>query len=302
MTFRQLRIFVVVGRRLNLGAAADELRLAQPSVSEQLRLLEEELGTKLHRKTARGIELTPPGLLFLRDAKLILSRIERLKAKVGSAALASTAGTLNVGGSYSPSASLLLSLLARFEKSHPEAELSLRTDSRAVVERLVLNGEVDLAVLNDPPSNRHLTMEPYRSEPVVAFVHPNHPLAKKPRLNWEELGRVGFVIRRRVGGKGTADRYLQNLRKNGVRLKVLMRCDSPEAVKAAVKRNMGVGILFRNVVADSLKQGEFKAIKLPGEAIEGKSCILYHKTRPLSPLAQDFLKLLQTQRSGFQGG
>jgi hypothetical protein len=51
-----------------------------------------------------------------------------------------------------------------------------------------------------------------------------------------------------------------------------------------------------------LKQGEFKAIKLPGETIEGKSFIVYHKTRPLAPLAQDFLKLLQTQRSGFQSG
>ena len=66
-----------------------------------------------------------------------------------------------------------------------------------------------------------------------------------------------------------------------------------------VRSKLGVGILFRDVVENNIKRGEFKAIKLPGETIEGKSFIVYHKTRPLSPLAQDFLTLLQTRRTKF---
>jgi DNA-binding transcriptional LysR family regulator len=79
-----------------------------------------------------------------------------------------------------------------------------------------------------------------------------------------------------------------------------MRCESPEAVKVAVSRRMGVGILLKDVIADSLRKGEFKELTLPIEDLDGKSFIVYHKSRPLSPVAQDFLKLLRAQRARFK--
>jgi len=79
-----------------------------------------------------------------------------------------------------------------------------------------------------------------------------------------------------------------------------MHCESPEAVKVAVSRGMGVGILFKDVISDGLKKGEFRELRLPVDGIDGKSFIVYHKTRPLSPVAQDFLKLLQAQRARFK--
>ena len=81
-----------------------------------------------------------------------------------------------------------------------------------------------------------------------------------------------------------------------VKLKVVMHCESPEAVKVAVSRRMGVGILFKDVISDSLKKGEFKELTLPVKRSYGKSFIVYHKSRPLSPLAQDFLSLLRQRQ------
>ena len=79
-----------------------------------------------------------------------------------------------------------------------------------------------------------------------------------------------------------------------------MHCESPEAVKVAVRRRMGVGILLKDVVAEGLKKGEFKELTLPIAGLDGKSFIVYHKTRPLSLVAQDFLKLLRAQRARFK--
>ena len=140
-------------------------------------------------------------------------------------------------------------------------------------------------------------MEPYRTEPLVAFVASDHPLSGKKQLTWEDLGRLGFVIRQLLEGQGATAQFVRRLKDRGVRLKVVMRCESPEAVKVAVSRRMGVGILFTDVVADSLKKGEFRELRLPVDGLDGKSFIVYHKTRPLSPVAQDFLKLLQAQRA-----
>jgi DNA-binding transcriptional LysR family regulator len=72
-----------------------------------------------------------------------------------------------------------------------------------------------------------------------------------------------------------------------------MRCDTPAAVKEAVRQKMGVGILYRDVVANNIKRDEFKILKMPGEPFQGKSYIIYHKNRPLSPFGQELLELLR---------
>ena len=159
---------------------------------------------------------------------------------------------------------------------------------------------MELAVLSNPTSNRHLAIEPYHSERLVAFVARDHPLRRKKQLTWEDLGRLGFVIRQPLEGSAATAQFIRRLKDRGVKLKVVMQCESPEAVKVAVSRKMGVGILFKDVISDSLKQGEFRELTLPVEGLDGKSFIVYHKTRPLSPVAQDFLKLLRAQRARFK--
>lgn len=116
MTLHQLKIFVVAARRLSLTAAAEELRIAQPSVSQQLRLLEEEFGKKFHRKIGRSIELTEQGWLFLKDAEKVLAQVEKLREKFTNTGK-SAPGALTVGGTYGPAAILLPSALAIFKKA-----------------------------------------------------------------------------------------------------------------------------------------------------------------------------------------
>jgi DNA-binding transcriptional LysR family regulator len=161
---------------------------------------------------------------------------------------------------------------------------------------MILKVEVDIAVINNAPSNRSLTLEPYRREPVAAFVSGNHPLSKKGAPTWRDLDRTPLIIRKPLGGRSTAQRLLRLIRAKGLKPKVSLRCDSPDAVKAAVKRKMGLGILFKETVEPEVRKGEFKIIKLPGFNLEGQSFIAYRKDRPLSPLAQDFLELLRSRR------
>ena len=114
------------------------------------------------------------------------------------------------------------------------------------------------------------------------------------------MGRLGFVIRQPLEGQGATAQFIHRLKDQGVKLKVVMQCESPEAVKVAVSRGMGVGILFKDVISDGLKKGEFRELTLPIAGLDGKSFIVYHKTRPLSPAAQDFLKLLRARRARFK--
>ena len=299
MTLDRFKVFAATARYRSVTRASEEFHITQPAVTKQLKALERDFNANLYRRSGRGIELTEMGQAFLGKVKKILRNYDSLIQTSRANRSAAKVETLTVGGSYSPSASLLPSLLAGFKESHPAAALSLRTDNTVVIEGLVLNGDVDMALLlllTDAPPNPRLTMEPFCLEPLVAFVHPQHPLAKEPRITWEKLGRFGFVIKKRVGATGATGQYIQDLRKQGVNLKVVMRCDTPDGVIEAVRNKLGVGLLFRGSMENNIKRGEFKAIKLPLNAFEATYFIVYHKTRPLSPLAQDFLTLLRQRR------
>ena len=298
MTMDRFKVFAAAARYGSVTRASEELCITQPAVTKQLKALERDYSTNLYRRNGRGIELTEAGQVFLGKVKTILRNYDSLAETTRANRSAAKVETLTIGGTYSPSASLLPSLLARFKAIHPAAALSLRTDNKVVIEGLVLNGNVDMAILllTETQPNPRLAIEPFCLEPLMAFVHPRHPLAKKPRITWEELGRVGVAIRKRVGGIGATSQYVQDIKKQGVDLKVVMRCDTPDGVIEAVRNKLGVGLLFRGSVENNIKRGEFKAIKLPADTIMGTYFIVYHKSRPLSPLAQDFLTLLRQRR------
>ena len=300
MSLDHFKLFATVARHRNVTLAANELNMSQPAATKQLRLLEQNYAAKLYTKGGKGIQLTDAGRVFLRNIKRMLKLHERLTQSLKETILRSDTQSLTVGGSYSPSAVLLPALMASFTKSHRQIELNIRTENRANIERLILRGEVDIAVLNNPPPNRHLTMESFRREPSVAFVAFDHPLARKKQLTWEDVGRVGFVVRQPLVGAGASEEFLRRAKQKGAKIKVLMHCESPETVKVAVAEKIGIGILYKEVVAANIRKGEFKELKLPAEILAGQSFIVYHKTRPLSPPAQEFLKLLQTQRSKFK--
>lgn len=296
MTLDHLRVFAAVARHRNVTRASKELHISQPAVTKHLRLLEESYNAKFYTRGGEGIELTQIGRDFLRDVRTLLQRHDRLKQKIHDAVFQAKTDSLAVGGSYSPSVSLLPSLVANFKRSHPHVELTLHTGTKADIERMVVNSEIEIAIITNAPSSRALTIEPFRQEPLVAFVSKTHPLARKRHLRFQDIERVPLVIRKPAGKAGTAEQFLQRARRKGFKLNIAMRCESPEAVKAFVKTKMGIGILFQETVEPELKSGEFKELNLLEKNLEGRSFIVYSNKRPLSSSAQEFLRLIREKQ------
>jgi len=175
-------------------------------------------------------------------------------------------------------------------------KIALRTQDKATTLKMVASGEVDIGVVNDPPPSRYIKADAYGTTRLVAFVSANHPLVRKGRRTVENLKVLNFVIRKSLRPTSATVKYLERLQSQGVGVEVVMRCDSPQAVKIAVKRNMGVGILCEDVVREEFKKGEFKEVKFLNSPVEVKRCIVYHKRKALSPTAQAFLRMLQSRR------
>jgi DNA-binding transcriptional LysR family regulator len=293
MTLNQLMILMAVAEHLNITVASRALHISQPSASEQLKLLQQEFQVRIYERKGRGIELTPAGRVFLNHARAISTEVEKLRETFHADLAAPKTESLVVGGSYSPSASFLPLLLARFRKSHPLVDLTLRTASRETLERLVAKGDVEIALVSNTPRSPFVAVAPYRQEKLVAFVSVRHPLSRKRGLTLPDISGTPIAIR---AGKGMTERILRRLVGRETNPGIAIRCDSHDAVKTVVRVKMGLGILYEDVVWAEIKRGDFKVIKLPELNLEGQSFIIQHKDKPLSPNAKDFLALLHEYR------
>lgn len=296
MTIDRFMVFAAVAKHHNVTRASEELHISQPAVTKQLKLLEQNYKTKLFDRASKGMQLTERGRVFLREIQVLLKRYERLQEKYRATRPESAVQTLIVGGSYSPSAYLLPSLLALFKSSHPDVQLELRTSSRAGIEGMLLHSEADIAVINNAASHPLLISEPYRKVPLVAFVAKNHPLSTIPRSSWQTFGPTPLIIIKPVGGGWTAEQLMREMKTQGLTPNIVMRCETPEAVKAAVASKMGMGILFRETIELEVRRGQFKLVKLPLGNLSGESYIVYRNDRPLSAPAQEFRQILRQGR------
>ena len=183
MELHQLEYFEAVARHQHFTRAAGELRVAQPSVSQQIRKLEGELGAPLFHRTRRGAELTEAGRLLLPRARAVLEELAAARAEV-QALSALERGTLRVGAPPSVGTHLFPPALARFKERYPGIALVFREGgSLSLVQRLV-EGELDLAVVIQAP---YPARWPPRSDSRSATAPPPAP---RPASRLELLRRV----------------------------------------------------------------------------------------------------------------
>src|SRR6266508_1605235 len=273
MTLNQFSSFAAVAKHLSLTKASLELRVSQPSISQQLKELEDHHGTKLYRRVNRGVEITEAGQLFLRSITPILEQVAKLEGGFRPPAPKSERETLRVGGTDSVSAELLPSLLAVFRLRHPTAELEMRTRTSDHLERMVSSSVLDLAVTVREARSSDLACEPLRREKIAMFVPSNHRLVHKSRLQLSDVLAEPLIIRGGKGGSGVFDKAMQQIRDRGLDLKIAMYCDGPTEIKAVVRQNMGVGMVYEDAIKSEVASGEFKILKVPGVELEGESSI-----------------------------
>jgi LysR family transcriptional regulator, transcriptional activator of the cysJI operon len=297
MTFTQFTAFAAVAKHLNVTKAANMLHVSQPSLSKHLKALEENFKLRLFTRHAKGIKLTDEGDEFFREIEPILAQLDKINHRYLNGSAQKPTAALRVGGTYGPASRILPSLLTVFKKTHPQVDVTLRANSGSIIHQQILHGDLEIGVCSSAPSpSSMLYAEPYIPLKLIAFAAKNHPVAKKKELTLSDLEHVPLIVRMDNDLQSTTHTVLNALRKQGYKLNIGMRCESPEAVQSAVTQNLGIGLLYYDAVKAAIERGSFKIIQIRGLEIEGETYIVYHKERPLSPYAEEFLKLLRDWR------
>src|SRR5438132_2401388 len=184
----QLRYFVAVAEERHFTKAARGLRVAQPSVSRAIRVLEEELGTPLFHRMTGNVALTPAGEILLPWARRVLADVDGATGEVRELADLRR-GRLAVGATPSLTITLLPPALAKFHSAFPGIELVLHeAGSRDLVAELE-QGALDVALVIMPVRHETLETAPLLPEELVVAVPHDHPLASKKTVTIADLDR-----------------------------------------------------------------------------------------------------------------
>jgi DNA-binding transcriptional LysR family regulator len=182
LDLRKLRYFVAVAEDLHFGRAAEQLHIAQPVLSRQIRALEDEVRAQLFVRSKRSTELTPAGRQLLEDARPLLSAADATRRRVARAARGSK--TFTIG--FMPGLTVTEAVRA-FGASHPGIDVELiRTTWNDQVD-VLHDGRVDVSVVRLPIDQAGLTVRPLFEEPRVAMLPSDHRLAGKPVIDITDL-------------------------------------------------------------------------------------------------------------------
>jgi DNA-binding transcriptional LysR family regulator len=190
MELRHLRYFVAVAEHLHFGRAANELRTAQPSLSQQIRKLEDELGVRLLERDRHTVRLTPAGIAFLGEARALIARSER-SVLLARAAASGNLGHLRVAFSFLAMGPLLRTGIRGFSMSHPSVTLSIRIGGdRALIDELLAE-RIDVALAQSLPPGEAaalgLRQAPHGTYHVTCALGAGHRLAERAEVRVDDL-------------------------------------------------------------------------------------------------------------------
>ena len=265
--------------------AARAVFLSQPTVSDHVRHLEEELGQKLVDRLGREAEPTPAGRLLYDYA----SRILRLQQETLEA-LARFGGRLSgettIGASTIPATYILPTLVGTFRAAHPEVTVSVRISGSHEIARKVLAGEYDLGLVGAMWNERGLDWTELFTDTLVLVARPDHPLAGRGPVTLDDLCGQDYVGREPGSGtRKVVGALLEAAGRRETDLHQVALFGANEAVREAVKAGVGVSMLSRRSVAADLAAGALVEIPLKGVSGERPFYLLRRKNRQLPPSA-----------------
>ena len=285
MELHQLRYVIAVAAHGSFTKAAERLYLAQPSLSVQIRKLEQELGTPLFERLGRRVRMTAAGEAFLPHAHRAVFEAEEARERVAEVR-GLARGRVVLGVLPSVGARLLPTVLAQFTSEHPQVEVRLLEQNvSGEFERLVHDGQLDLAVIRMPKQRADLRGQRLVREPLLALMPPGHPRADGPDIDLSELAGEPFVGMQ--PGYGLRDLMDQSCRAAGFSPRVVVETTQLSIVHGMVQAGIGVSLLPRLAVGN-----EVVARSLRDRSACRELGVVWRSGAPLEPAAREFLDLM----------
>ncbi len=283
MTLRKLEIYYTVAEKLSMTVAAKELYISQPSISQVIRELEEDMEVKLFQRIGRKLYLTEEGRVFkgyalrmlnlYRESQEVIRDMRELKK-----------GSIKVGASTTIGTYLLPDIVADFKRMHPQVDIDLFIDNTHIISTELLKNHVDIAFVEGPVYEEEIEKRKMWDDKMVFISSPESSWGEQ--IDKEEISRNTLILREK--GSGSREVYENFMGKE--RRRDTFVFGSTEAIKRAVKKGIGVACVSALAIRDEVARGELRVSEVEGIEIRRDLNLIYHKDKEFSGLIEAFLK------------
>jgi DNA-binding transcriptional LysR family regulator len=242
MELRHLRYFVAVAEELHFGRAAIRLNLAQPPLSQQIRVLEGELGLTLFTRTSRKVQLTEPGRLFLGEARLVLAQAEKATRTV-HAAHRGEAGRITIGFTVSAVYTLVPAILREFNRSRPNVELRCLEMNSEQQSLALEQHQIQVGFTRTPLAATDLHMQTLSRERFAIALPTDHPRVSQLKLRLRDFADEGFILFSRSQGAAIYDGIIASCRQVGFSPRIAQEGSGVHTILALVAAGLGVALV-----------------------------------------------------------
>jgi len=284
MDIRQLKYFLAIAEEGQITAAARKLQMAQPPLSQQLKLLEDELGVKLVERGPRSIRLTDAGAVLRNRAEQILELADSAEREIRDLA-AGEGGTLAIGTVSSSGAVLLQEALADFHKQHQGVKYELYEGNTFAVLDLLAKGIIEVGIVRTPFNEAQLGCRYAFSEPMLAVMDTAHDWApEQTEIGIAALHNKPLILYRRF-----EPLIRETCRKEGFEPQILCKNDDARTTLFWANAGLGIGIVPASALqlADS---GNLRSKTILSADLDTQVAAVWVKERYLSSLAGRFLE------------
>jgi len=287
----QLRVFEASARLKSFARAAEELHLAQPTVSVQIKKLSQTVGCPLFEQVGKRIYLTAAGQSVYAGCSDVFGALSSLEERLAEMrgldsghlqfAVTSTAKY------FAPR------LLGAFIQRYPGVVTSLQVHNRSTLIERLRNNEDDLYMFADPPDQEEVMVQAILSNPLVVLAHSDHPLAGERGIALARLANEPFLIRE--PGSGTRMVTLKLFEQHGLTPKIRMELSTNEAIREAILTGLGISILSRYTLGLEPEQSKLVCLDVEGFPLESHWHFVYPVGKHMSVAARAFMDFTRVE-------
>ncbi len=293
MDERQLQMFLTVADRQSFTRAAEVLHTSQPTISLQVKALEAEVGARLVDRTNKTVALTPAGQALYKHAARLLRDLGEMRRAVILAA-GEVVGRLTVGATLTIGDYILPPVVAEFQRHFPAVSVCLHTQNTGQIIRLLMAGELDLALVEGPVAAGEIELNAFLEDELLLIAPADYRWLTQPVVELHELPLQNWVVREPASGtRSIIERHLESA---GLRLadfRIVSELSTTEAIKGAVEAGLGVTVLSQWAIRKELLLGTLIARRIRHLPMRRQLAIATLRGRTLVPAAAALIQQLQ---------
>lgn len=295
ITLRQLDIFCKIARHGNVSLAAQDAALSQSAASMALAELERQLDEKLFDRYGKKIVLNDSGRQLLPEAQELLARANEIESRF-QPGTEGACGDLTLGASSTIGNYLMPAIIGNFSRSHPATELRLHVGNTQQIITSLIQCDIDIGIIEGICTDPNIDSTIWRTDELIIFASPLHPLANRPRITRKELADAQWILREK--GSGTRDIFERALDGTIAPLHVRFELGHTEAIKHAVLNNLGISCLSRLTLQENLKNKTLAELDTPFLKLQRNFYLLLRKGKYRTRALTEFIQFMQREKSG----